>query len=244
METVVLGETIEFSIYYYDGDGEPFDPPTVQLDIVRSSTTLVYGPFVTEVDNYQPGSYRYTLSIPTTITPGIYAAKWSTTDYNNDPKIDYQSFQILDIPVTASTQLDKPRTYGVIRDSFIYANMGVGATDRVFLIGHADGLSLNDPLQVADMQEAINILGADQRSPLLRALLEVFNTGGRDIWLVASAPMNEYVENYWMTDSYQKMNGVDLNFYERYYQRLETTYAVFYVTMIIQTYCAFRGSIL
>lgn len=54
---------------------------------------------------------------------------------------------------------------------------------------------MNDPYQVNDMQEAINLLRADSTSPLLRGLLEVYNAGARDIWLVAAAPMEEYVSN-------------------------------------------------
>ena len=73
--------------------------------------------------------------------------------------------------------------------------MGFGDTARILLIGHADGLGVNDPYQVNDMQEAINLLRADSTSPLLRGLLEVYNAGARDIWLVAAAPMEEYVSN-------------------------------------------------
>lgn len=75
-----------------------------------------------------------------------------------------------------------------------YQVLNVGFTDRIFLLGHADGLEINDPYQVVGIREAVTKLGADSSSPLLRAMLECYYAGARDIWLVASAPMSEYVE--------------------------------------------------
>lgn len=133
--------------------------------------------------------------------------------------------------------------------------MGFGDTARILLIGHADGLGVNDPYQVNDMQEAINLLRADSTSPLLRGLLEVYNAGARDIWLVAAAPMEEYVSNIderldLTQDAYLVDGGspssydqIDIQFdidaeypdtllvdcstfYEKYHQRLTATYAM------------------
>lgn len=86
----------------------------------------------------------------------------------------------------------QPTLTGTMWESPDYQVLNVGLTDRIFLLGHADGLEMNDPYQVIDIREAVTKLGADSNSPLLRALLECYYSGARDIWLVAAAPMSEY----------------------------------------------------
>lgn len=154
----------------------------------------------------------------------------------------------------ASSLIARPRISGNIRESFQYRTMGFGSTSRIVLLGHADGLSLNDPYQVNDIQEAINVLEADSNSPLLRGLLEVYNAGARDIWIVAVAPMNEYIEvdeRLQLTQDLMIIDGgapgsydqaeipFDLDggfphtimeeiytFYQKYYDRLAAAYSV------------------
>jgi len=64
----------------------------------------------------------------------------------------------------------------------------------------------------------------------LRGMFEAYNAGARDIWLVAAAPMSEYVPLDNETTVDIRFNPMDewggLNFYEKYAQRLEATYAV------------------
>jgi hypothetical protein len=105
--------------------------------------------------------------------------------------------------------------------------MGVGETDRLLLIGHANGIAINDPHQVINMQETINLLGADGDSPLVRGLLEAYNSGCRDIWVMAAAPMAEYMpfeysDTTTRTTPRDEWNG--LTFYQQYSVRLNATY--------------------
>lgn len=86
-----------------------------------------------------------------------------------------------------------PRLSGFMRESPAYTDMGNGITDRIVLLGHFDGLPLYDPYLVLNMQDLINAGDADSTSPLLRALFESYYSGGRDIWVVPVAPMEEYV---------------------------------------------------
>lgn len=154
-----------------------------------------------------------------------------------------------------SSLITKPSISGNMRQSPQYRSMGFGNTSRILLLGHADGLSINDPYQVNDMQEAINVLQADSDSPLVRGLLEVFNAGARDVWLMAVAPMSEYVADVDLRlnldqdlitidggspGSYDQMDipfdidggfaytiHVDvLSFYQKYYERLNESYAL------------------
>lgn len=155
----------------------------------------------------------------------------------------------------ASSLIARPKISGNFRTSPGYRTMGFGNTSRILLIGHADGVSINDPIQVNDMQEIVNALRADTDSPLLRALLEVYNAGARDIWICAAAPMDEYVADVdqrledtqdalvidgGTPSSYDQIDiPVDIdaeyaytvlencsNFYQKYYERLVNTYAV------------------
>ncbi len=110
-----------------------------------------------------------------------------------------------------------PSLSGTMSVSASYNVMSTGLTNRVFIIGHADGLNLNDPYQVLDVADACIALNLDSTSPLVRTLLEVYYGGGRDIWLVAAAPMSEYV-----ADPSQR----DETYYQTYADRLVDTYAV------------------
>jgi hypothetical protein len=117
--------------------------------------------------------------------------------------------------------ISPPSLSGTMRESPLYQTMGVGLTDRVFLLGHADGLALNDPYQISSLQEAINLLGADPAQPLLRAMLEAYYGGCRDLYLVAAAPQSEYVDQ--LSDRLTPKFGGQ-NFYQRYFDRLTATY--------------------
>lgn len=116
--------------------------------------------------------------------------------------------------------LSKPTIIGTQRVSPLYQVMSVGLTTPVMLIGHANATM--EPYQVTDMQKAINYLGADYNSPLLRGLLEVYNAGCKDIWLFPAAPMNEYED----VPASRLTESNNISFYERYYDRLEYAYGL------------------
>jgi hypothetical protein len=121
--------------------------------------------------------------------------------------------------------IDTTQKVGMIKEIPPSGDLGIGLSDRLFLIGHADGLELNEPIQVTNIQDLINILGADTDSPLLRAFFDVYNEGARDVWVVAAAPMSEYYEDV----SVRNTDQVDLGnqtFYEAYHARLATTYSI------------------
>lgn len=248
MREVLQGDSILFSKTFYDEDDVAYDPDDVTLKIVRSGTQIVYGPFVyseDEVFSSSTGSYYRDVEISQYLTPGLYAARWEAnnfyggfpTEYPWDvtPELDedyvgaayFEYFSVIEERPDPLENVDPPTRYGIIRESALYQVMGMGLTDRVFLIGHADNLALNSPYEVVDMQEAINVLGADSDSPLLRGLLEAYNAGARDIWLVAAAPMSEYLafDLSFPTSRLEARTEWDgLNFYERYHERLDATY--------------------
>lgn len=119
--------------------------------------------------------------------------------------------------------LTRPTVSGVMIESPDYTNMGVGFTDRVFIIGHADGLPIGEHYQVGSMKEAVKALGQDPDVPLLRGLLEAYYAGARDLWIIPAAPLSEYVEDL---EARLEPNAEwgGQNYYERYYDRLQVTY--------------------
>jgi len=225
MDTVILGDTHSFTKSFYDSDGALTDPTSVQFQIIRNasqSVTNIFSYSSGDITRLSLGRYQYDYEVPTYATPGIYTGKW-TAVIDGETTYEYDEIQISEEDPEASTLLDAPRRYGVIKENFRYTDLGFGETDRIFLVGHADGMGINDPYQVVNMQEAINRMGADTESPLVRALLEIYNLGARDIWLVAAAPMREYVSDL-AARTTPRAEWDDKNFYEKYYDRLEATY--------------------
>ena len=226
MRQVVLGQEIQFEHSFSDTEGDYFDPSDVTLKIVKNASQLVAGPYVYsegQIFRASEGAYYHTFEVPYFTTPGNFTARWEGDDH-----VGLEDFQVIDPPLEPGTLIDPPSIKGNIRVSALYQRMGTGETDRLFLVGHASGLEINEPYQVNNIQEAVNIIGGNSESPMVRALLEAYNTGARDIWLLAAAPENEYVpfdfndvENRFTP----RPEWGGLNFYERYAERLETTYA-------------------
>ena len=118
-----------------------------------------------------------------------------------------------------------PSLTGTMYVSASYQIMAKGLTDRVFIVGHGDGLTLNDPYQVLSVTDACKALNLDSTSPLVRTLLETYHGGCRDIWLVAAAPMSEYESDPALRDN---------AYYARYETRLDETYRILTDWDIIQ----------
>ena len=98
-------------------------------------------------------------------------------------------------------------------------------TYRLYIIGHADGLELNSPMQVVSLQDIVTYLEADTSSPLLRATFDAYNEGARDRWIVAAAPMSEYIEDISNRNTSLTSLG-NQTFYQLYYSRLAATYEI------------------
>lgn len=230
MQTTLAGETIRFHSTWIDGLGAFVDPPEVMARVMRTSISPVYGPFAYttgQVQRSSTGFYFVDVDIEPFLTPGNYSVKWEGV-VDGDESVQWEQFQVVEPDPTPSELLDPPRLYGQIIETNTYRNMGVGETDNIFLVGHADGIGINSPYQVVSIKEAVQLIGGDLNCPLLRGLLEAYNAGARDIWLVASAPMSEYVP--WDPNDPKNLRFVGhdewggLNFYERYQERLQTTY--------------------
>ena len=104
-------------------------------------------------------------------------------------------------------------------------------TNSILFIGHSDGIELNQIIKINSIQEATNLLGANISSPLLRGIHDAFSCGAKSIFMMASAPMSEYIEDISqrLTDMpilFSVETNSNVNFYEKYYERLAVSYNI------------------
>lgn len=102
-------------------------------------------------------------------------------------------------------------------------------TNSVLLIGHSDGIELNQIIKINSIQEATNLLGANTSSPLLRGIHDAFSCGSKSIFIMAAAPMSEYVDDISqrltpMPILFSQETNSNLDFYQKYYERLTVSY--------------------
>jgi hypothetical protein len=102
-------------------------------------------------------------------------------------------------------------------------------TNSILFIGHSDGIELNQIIKINSIQEATNLLGANTSSPLLRGIHDAFSCGAKSIFMMASAPMSEYIEDISqrlidMPILFSAETNSNVNFYEKYYERLAVSY--------------------
>jgi hypothetical protein len=131
----------------------------------------------------------------------------------------------------------------------IYDFLETNTTNSILLLGHSDGLELNEITKIHSMQEAINVLGANMNSPLLRGVYDAFSCGARNIHIAAVAPMSEYVEDVSsrltaMDFLYSNAQAKNLNFYEKYHERLAVTYNLIKGSELIDVVVPLEVSIL
>jgi len=117
----------------------------------------------------------------------------------------------------------------------IYKTLQPFETNAVLLIGHADSntLGINEIKRVVSLQDAIDTFNGNRNCPLLRAVFDCYAAGCTDIYVMISAPMLEYVADQTQVNqvmphllSSNSTTPTNLNFYQKYYERLETTYSI------------------
>ena len=104
-------------------------------------------------------------------------------------------------------------------------------TNSILLVGHGDGLELNQIVKITSVQEATNLLGANTSSPLLMGIHDAISCGAKSIYIMAAAPMSEYIDGIpqrliAMPTLFSQITNSNLNFYQKYYERLEVTYEI------------------
>ena len=242
-----LGATpsdVIISVYRGDlGAGPIIDGPysyimqgaTVNSNYIEktSNNTLYYGNYGDTPGNTFTSHdiVKFTLhyTVPENIFPGNYSVVAST--YYEATVMQY------------TAQFQVPQQERTTVSSFSDGNKGLSTsfvpsfdsldqykTNSILLIGHADGLELNSVRRIRSIQEGIDLLNADYNSPLLRGIFDAYAHGARDIYICAAAPMKEYEATTEARLSkipmytYSDATPLLMNFYEKYYSRLEQTY--------------------
>ncbi len=201
-----------------------------------------------------PISYRYTNS---TTSPDAYIERNGTTEfvfnYRIPENIEAQNSLFSGTyTIVARTYIDGNLLSSTVqfelKDTLYDLASGVGQGNKsatitykpsyddlnqtnmqsILLIGHADGLELNNPVKINSVQNAIDLLSGNKNSPLLRGVLDAYGAGARNIFICAAAPMSEYVLSVEdRNKAYAVFNGQTLKtFYEKYYERLIETYSI------------------
>lgn len=227
MRSVQQGGSITFDLSFTNSSGVAVDPADPGLTIYLNGAIWA-GPYLYVAGNLTKlatGRYRLIWQVPAGTPLAVFTARQSGTVEGVDQTTD-EIFQVIPaIEAEERSPLSPPVIRGAMTPSPLYNTMGIGLTDNLFIIGHADGLPLNDPYKVTNVQHAINVLHGNTSSPLLRGLLEAYYAGARDVTLVASAPMREYVPELDDRTTAQSAWG-GKNFYEQYYTRLAATFSL------------------
>lgn len=135
-------------------------------------------------------------------------------------------------PIVTASQ---PFISGTGNVSPIFRPLQPFATNSTLLIGHADSstLQLNQLKRIYSIQDAIDTFNGDTKSPLLRAVIDCYSAGCDDIYVMISAPMSEYVDDFSRLNtvmpsfvSTQDATPSSLTFYQKYYERLNDTYEI------------------
>lgn len=237
--------------FIFAADGEVYDPTNlstpqdVTVSIIRGeglAGSIIMMPISYLFSSATPDTTKYIVkesnsefvfnyTVPENIFPGLYTVIARTvkdslsliTEFNFEVKDDvYEPLPTVPLGNRSSIITYRPS----------YDDINQSNTNSILLIGHADNIKINNPIKIKSIQTAIDLLGADAKSPLLRGIFDAYNAGAKDIFICASAPMSEYVENYSERNTPYSYLGSDYatpvskTFYEKYYDRLTTTYSI------------------
>lgn len=244
------GQLVKFK-FIFTSRGLPYDPTSVAspsdlyITILRGadgSGPVIDGPYSYWSQNSTPNTdayieksntYEFTFNyrIPSTLFNGTYTVLARTSDSASQLVVT-SNFEVKGDPITLSPVIVNSEKSTVINYQPRYAQLSAGNTSTILLIGHANNIELNVPVEIKTVQQAVDLLGADLKSPLLRGVFDAYAAGARDIMICATAPMLEYVEKFYEknipTTIFDLENATpsSYTFYQKYYERLEETYSI------------------
>lgn len=243
------GQTADFKFVFTDYNGSIYDPGNIAtpVDVVvyilRGDTgagPVIDGPYSLLKQNANvndnkivrtgTGEYVFTYKVPNNLYEYTYTIVASTVSETQNINATV-TFQVkADASLVSPVTIVSPKS-SVINYRPTYQQLNRKNTSTILLIGHANNLNLNHPVKINSIQHAVDLLGADTSSPLLRGVFDAYSCGARDIIICASAPMSEYVEAYSNRNIQSEVYSINdatpssKTFYERYYERLSTTYS-------------------
>jgi len=242
------GQSAKFQFVFFN-DGQLYDPTIlatpsdITVTVVRGelgSGPVISGPYSYLFQAATPTSENYfektsnsefifNYTIPSNLYEGVYAVIAQTMGptglLQSESYFEIKQSQANLMPIIAMSEKT-----AVVNYKPTYEQLNYGNTNTVLLLGHADNIGLNVPIKIQSIQHAVDILGADNSSPLLRGVFDAYSCGARDIVICAVAPMYEYMPNISSrntpTEAFSYFNATPNSetFYEKYYERLTTTY--------------------
>ena len=218
-------------------------PQEVIVNVYRGDGTsgaVIAGPFSSSYQDATTNANSYISSnaydevtfsfVPSnSLFEGVYTVEAAVLDPDGRYLRAYSSFKLINQATELSPVSISNNSSTVVNYKPEYKQLQTTNHNTILLIGHADGININQPFKVRSIQDAIDTLNADFNSPLLRGILNAYAAGARDIIACAAAPMTEYVEDF----NYRSESGnvyeytgssSSKTFYEKYYERLTDTY--------------------
>ena len=201
------------------------------------------------IERSENSEFIFNYIVPEGTYPGLYTAIAKTVKGNSEIIIESR-FEVKEaayepLPTVPTGNKSSVVTYKPSYEDINFSNM-----QTLLLVGHADGLELNSPMKIRSVQHAVELLNGDMNSPLLRGVFDAYDAGARNIFICAAAPMSEYVEDIerrLISSSYvdyQSEMPEYKTFYERYYDRLSTTYSILKVLDFIDVIVPLQVSII
>lgn len=175
------------------------------------------------------GSFIIKLKMPQNLFDGMYTIQINSV--------------IDGLSVSKEINVQSSNGYQTYEDSFdlgsksikignrsLYQNIGDSTTQNILLIGHTDAIEPYGIVKLKSIQDGINLLRGDVKSPLLRGMFDAYACGARDIYLMSCGYMSEYVEEVGdrnieiFSDNDATPN--QYSFYDLYYLRLNECYTL------------------
>jgi hypothetical protein len=181
----------------------------------------------TSLSRESDGSYIFKMTIPQNLFDGIYTVQIDATvqGLNVLKEINVQS---LNGYQTYESSFDLGSKSIQIGNRSLYQNIGESTTHNILLIGHTDAIEPYGIIKLKSIQDAINILRGDSKSPLLRGIFDAYACGARDIYIMSCGYMSEYVEDVNERNFDIFLDGDatpnTYSFYDLYYIRLQECY--------------------
>jgi hypothetical protein len=175
------------------------------------------------------GSFVIKLRIPQNLFDGMYTVQINAVidglsvskEINLQSADGYQSYE---------DSFDLGSKSIKIGNRSLYQNIGDSTTQNIMLIGHTDAMEPYGIVKLKSIQDGINILRGDTKSPLLRGIFDAYACGARDIYIMSCGYMSEYVEE--ISDrnieifSDNDATPNQYSFYDLYFLRLNECYAL------------------
>lgn len=173
------------------------------------------------------GSFIVKLKMPENLFDGMYTVQINalvdglsiSKEINVQSANGYQSYE---------NSFDLGSKSIKIGNRSLYQNIGDSTTQNILLIGHTDAMEPYGIVKLKSIQDGINLLRGDTKSPLLRGMFDAYACGARDIYIMSCGYMSEYIEDVnernieIFSDNDATPNRY--SFYDLYYLRLNECY--------------------